>query len=139
MIKICAEQAGVFLKNNRRVLLFQMIISFNLNKKQAMGASKLSQYSRKQKSFARTAKALGHPARVAIIQHLSKVGLATNIDFMRVTELKDATVSQHLAELRRSGIIVGIFLYDRHFYKLNNGAEKAVEDLGLVFGTSCKD
>jgi DNA-binding transcriptional ArsR family regulator len=100
-----------------------------------MGASKIHQYSLKQRSFAKTAKAIGHPARVAIVQYLAEYGLGTNIDFMRVTNLADATVSQHVAELNDAGIIIGHFIHKQHHYHLTSRAEKAVADLNLLFAT----
>jgi DNA-binding transcriptional ArsR family regulator len=101
-----------------------------------MGASKTHQYSATQRSFAATAKAIGHPARVAIVQYLSDYGLATNIDLIRVTDLVDSTVNQHLAELRGAGIIDGHYVGDRHYYRLTNGAEKAVKNLNQLFRPS---
>lgn len=64
-----------------------------------MGSSKTYQYSVNQNNFARIAKAVGHPARVAIIQHLSRYGCLTNMQIMEITRLTDGTISQHLKEL----------------------------------------
>lgn len=98
-----------------------------------MGSSKTHQYSNTQRSFAKTAKAIAHPARVAIVQYLSTYGLATNIDLMGVTRLADATVSQHLKELLHAGILSEVFDHHQHFYKLSGRAEDAVEELQLLF------
>jgi len=61
-----------------------------------MGATKTKDYSANQLTIAALAKALGHPARVAIIEHLIKT-----------LPLSQPTVSQHLRELKSAGIISG--------------------------------
>jgi DNA-binding HxlR family transcriptional regulator len=110
-----------------------MTYSLSLNKKTAiMGSSKTRQYTPKQLSFARIGKSIGHPARVAIVQHLAEFGLATNIEIMEVTQLADATVAQHLNELVCSGMITETYI-NRHYYQLSPVAEKAVESLCLIF------
>lgn len=75
-----------------------------------MGASKTEQFTHTQRSFARTAKAIGHPARVAIIQHLTQVRFASNLELTQVTRLSETTVHQHIQELTRAGLIAGFFL-----------------------------
>lgn len=97
-----------------------------------MGATKKDQYSSKQLSFALTAKALGHPARIAIIQHLAKQGLSNNYTFMLVTQLAHATVCQHLAVLQQAGIIDETFVYDQHYYFLTDSSTASVIKLKRV-------
>lgn len=98
-----------------------------------MGSSKTAQYSLKQKGFARTAKAMGHPARIVIVEFLSSHGLGTNRQFMKATKLCDATVCQHLKELEHAGIITEFYIKDKHYYRLYKSAEFLVQDLQNVF------
>lgn len=72
-----------------------------------MGASKATLFSEAQNELARLAKAIGHPARVAILQHLSKVQGCVCGDIVEVLPLSQSTVSQHLKELKKAGIIKG--------------------------------
>jgi ArsR family transcriptional regulator len=104
----------------------------SLNKKSPMGASKIKAFTASQKSFARVAKAIGHPARVAIVQYLSKESCATNKEFIRITDLSEATVHQHLMELVKAGLIAGNFIGKQHFYRLLPSASERIENLRKV-------
>jgi ArsR family transcriptional regulator len=53
------------------------------------------------------AKALGHPARVRILRHLSGSGKCVCGDLVLEVGLAQATVSQHLKVLRNAGFIRG--------------------------------
>ncbi|MDH4471499.1 MAG: winged helix-turn-helix domain-containing protein [Fluviicola sp.] len=97
-----------------------------------MGASKIKVYTASQKSFARVAKAIGHPARVAIIQYLSKESYATNKDLIRITNLSEATVHQHLKELANAGLIAGRFIERQHHYRILPGTFERIENLKKV-------
>ena len=52
-------------------------------------------------------KALAHPARIAIIQHLVKLDACICSDLVEELGLAQATISQHLKELKSIGIIKG--------------------------------
>lgn len=64
-------------------------------------------YSQQQQRVARYAKALGHPARVAILQFLDLQTTCFFGDIQEVLPIAKATVSQHLSELKASGLIQG--------------------------------
>ena len=98
-----------------------------------MGATKTEQYSTKQLAFARTAKAIGHPARVTIIQHLAETGMATNLEVIEVTGLSIPTVCQHLKELMTARLVVSVFVGNTHYYQLMQDAEQAVKALQFLF------
>mgnify|MGYP001806649539 CR=1 FL=1 len=98
-----------------------------------MGSSKTAQYSVKEKTFAQTAKAMGHPARIVIVQFLAAYGLGTNKHFMEITKLSDATVCQHLKELEHAGIITEFYIENKHYYRLRSKAEESVKELQSVF------
>ncbi len=72
-----------------------------------MGRSKSSEFSAKQNRLADLAKALAHPARIAILEYLAKQQVCMCGDIVEVLPLSQATVSQHLAELKRAGLIKG--------------------------------
>lgn len=72
-----------------------------------MGASKAEHFSQKQNLIAMQLKALGHPARVAIIEYLMSVDTCICGDIVDVLPLSQPTVSQHLRELKNAGLIKG--------------------------------
>ncbi|TXI71358.1 MAG: winged helix-turn-helix transcriptional regulator [Cyclobacteriaceae bacterium] len=72
-----------------------------------MGASKTSSFTSKQNGIATLTKALGHPARVAIIEYLIKVDTCICGDIVNELPLAQPTISQQLKELKNAGLIKG--------------------------------
>ncbi|RYE59161.1 MAG: ArsR family transcriptional regulator [Sphingobacteriales bacterium] len=72
-----------------------------------MGLTKTEIFSDKQNKLAQMMKALGHPARIAIIQYLIKSQGCICGDLVDELGLAQATISQHLKELKNVGIIKG--------------------------------
>ena len=72
-----------------------------------MGASKIINYSEEELLIAKFAKALSHPARVAIIKLLLKKQSCICGDIVEDLPIAQSTVSQHLKELKESGLIKG--------------------------------
>lgn len=72
-----------------------------------MGASKTNHFTDQQNRIAIIAKALGHPARVAIIEYLLKVNTCICSDIVEELPLAQSTISQHLKELKNAGLIKG--------------------------------
>lgn len=72
-----------------------------------MGLTKTSLFTDEQNEIALIAKCLGHPARIAILQHLLKANACINSDLVTELGLAQATISQHLKELKSMGIIKG--------------------------------
>src|SRR4051812_17979445 len=70
-----------------------------------MGASKKEHFTEKQNEFALLAKAFGHPARIAIIEHIFGVHSCTRGDILNELPLAESTISQHLKELKNAGVI----------------------------------
>lgn len=64
-------------------------------------------YSDKQKILARFARAMGNPARIAILEYLSSLDSCFFGDLHNVLPISKATVSQHLKELKDAGLIQG--------------------------------
>jgi DNA-binding transcriptional ArsR family regulator len=72
-----------------------------------MGLTKTEGYTQAQIELATIAKVLGHPARIAIVQHLLEINACIGNDLMEVLPLSQPTISRHLAELKKVGIIQG--------------------------------
>ena len=72
-----------------------------------MGLTKAEIFTEKQNRLATMLKALGHPARIAILQHLLKAQACICGDLVEELGLAQATISQHLKELKNVGIIKG--------------------------------
>lgn len=72
-----------------------------------MGITKSDSFSVEQNELANQLKALAHPARIAIIEHLLKTNSCICGDLVNELPLSQATVSQHLRELKLAGLIKG--------------------------------
>lgn len=72
-----------------------------------MGVTKSEIFTDKQNKLAGMMKALGHPARIAIIQYLVKAQACICGDLVEELGLAQATISQHLKELKNAGLIQG--------------------------------
>lgn len=72
-----------------------------------MGASKTTLFTKQQNDIANMAKAIAHPARIAILQYLVKKNACICGDLVDELGLAQATTSQHLKELKNAGIIHG--------------------------------
>lgn len=85
-----------------------------------MGLTKTStEYSTEQVRIAELAKALAHPARVAIVQYLMKAEECICGDLVDALPLSQSTVSQHLKALKSAGIITGSVEPPKVCYCLN--------------------
>jgi DNA-binding transcriptional ArsR family regulator len=72
-----------------------------------MGATKTDLFSKKQNDLANMAKAIAHPARIAILQQLIKTNSCICGDLVEDLGLAQPTISQHLKELKNAGLIQG--------------------------------
>lgn len=72
-----------------------------------MGATKAEEFSVKDNKVAKYAKALSHPARVAIVKLLIQKKSCICGDIVEELPLSQSTVSQHLKELKEAGLIKG--------------------------------
>jgi DNA-binding transcriptional ArsR family regulator len=72
-----------------------------------MGTTKTEEFSLKDNKIAKYAKALAHPARIAIIRLLIKKNACVCGDIVGELPLSQSTVSQHLKELKDVGLIKG--------------------------------
>ncbi|HMG69291.1 MAG TPA: metalloregulator ArsR/SmtB family transcription factor [Chitinophagaceae bacterium] len=97
-----------------------------------MGATKTEYFSLRQNSMATLTKALGHPARIAIIEYLIKVNTCICGDIVNELPLAQPTISQHLKELKTAGLIKGNIEGNSICYCID---EKAIEKLQNYFAT----
>lgn len=72
-----------------------------------MGITKTEIFTDQQNEIALFAKVFGHPARVAILQHLFKINACVCGDLVHEIKLAQPTISQHLKELKLLGLIKG--------------------------------
>jgi len=72
-----------------------------------MGLTKTEEFTKVQNDLALLAKALGHPARIAILQFLADKKSCVCGDIVDELPLSQSTVSQHLKELKKVGLIKG--------------------------------
>jgi DNA-binding transcriptional ArsR family regulator len=83
------------------------IVILRLNNKTKMGLAKSEIFTDQQNQIAVFAKVFGHPARVAILQHLFKIEGCICGDLVNEIGLAQPTISQHLKELKNLGLIKG--------------------------------
>lgn len=72
-----------------------------------MGLTKTTLFTDEQNKTAKMARAFAHPARVAILQNLLRANTCINSDLVKELGLAQATISQHLRELKEIGLIKG--------------------------------
>lgn len=72
-----------------------------------MGLTKTEGFTKSQVELAAITKALGHPARIAILQFLAERKACVCGDIVDELPLSQSTVSQHLKELKTAGLIKG--------------------------------
>jgi ArsR family transcriptional regulator len=89
-------------------------------------------FSREDRQLADVAKALCHPARIAILRTLAKRGTCICGEIVEVLPLAQSTVSQHLKELKKAGLIQGTVSGPKSCYCVNT---KALSALGTSFSS----
>jgi len=94
-----------------------------------MGITKKEIFTVQQNEIANIAKVLGHPARIAIIEHLSKTQSCICNDLVNEIGLAQATISQHLKELKKVGIIQGTIEGTSVCYCLNHDKWKEIKTI----------
>ena len=94
-----------------------------------MGATKTDLFTKQQNGIANMAKAIAHPARVAILQYLVKKNACVTGDLVEELGLAQPTTSQHLKELKNAGIIQGTVEGTSVCYCLNPKVWRQYKDL----------
>lgn len=95
-----------------------------------MGLTKSEVFTEEQNQIAEYAKAFAHPARVAILQYLITHRECICGDLVEVLPLSQSTISQHLKELKRIGIIKGTIDPPKVCYCID---EKIWEEVQTMF------
>ena len=85
-----------------------------------MGSTKTSLFTHDQNHLAQICKALAHPARIAILDHLIHSKTCINNDLVTELGLAQATISQHLKELKKLELIQGTIEGSRICYCINH-------------------
>ncbi|MCK6604629.1 MAG: winged helix-turn-helix transcriptional regulator [Ignavibacteriaceae bacterium] len=98
-----------------------------------MAYSKREEFTPEEIWIADVAKAISHPARVAILKILSEQNVCMCGDIVELLPLSQSTVSQHLKELKRVGLIKGEIDGPKVCYCIDNEifnkAKQAVDEL----------
>lgn len=102
---------------------------FAINDKAAMAFHKKEAFSIKEQLLATYAKALSHPARIAILQVLAKRKECICGEIVEILPLAQSTVSRHLKELKEAGLIKGTISGPRSCYCINHAAFVQMEKL----------
>lgn len=84
-----------------------------------MAVSKKEEFGKKEQELAALAKAISHPARIAILKVLAQRNECICGDIVEVLPLAQSTVSQHLKELKEAGLIEGTIDGPRSCYCIN--------------------
>lgn len=96
-------------------------------------------YTAKQEEVARFAKALGHPARIAILQFLASRNTCYFGDIHEELPIAKATVSQHLKELKDAGLIQGEIETPKVKYCINRENWRLAQQLLADLFRSCAE
>jgi predicted transcriptional regulator len=101
-----------------------------------MGLTKTEIFTEEQNSLAVMLKALAHPARIAILQQIIKANACICGDLVDDLGLAQATISQHLKELKNAGLIQGTIEGASVCYCIEPKAWNLLsEELGAFFGS----
>jgi len=99
-----------------------------------MGISKSNLFTNQQNMLANWAKALAHPARIAILEILAQAKGCACGELVDQLPLSQATISQHLKAMKEAGLIIGEGQGRKMCYCINEGAcAKAGNALKMFF------
>ena len=101
-----------------------------------MGVTKTDNFTEKQNEIAQLFKALGHPARIAIIEFLMKQNSCICGDIVNEIQLSQPTISQHLKELKQANIIQGTIEGKTICYCINLETMSKIIDILSIYGTA---
>jgi ArsR family transcriptional regulator len=99
-----------------------------------MAFHKKEEFSQREQDLAAFAKAMSHPARIAILKVLAQRNECICGEIVEVLPLAQSTVSQHLKELKNAGLVKGETDGPRSCYCINWKAfEKFNSELSFLF------
>lgn len=94
-----------------------------------MSTNKKEAFTQEEQELAELAKALAHPARIAILKELARRNVCICGEIVEVLPLAQSTVSQHLKELQQAGLIKGSVDGVKSCYCINYEAFKRFEGI----------
>lgn len=101
-----------------------------------MGLTKTEIFTTEQNHLSSLLKAMAHPARIAILQNIIKANACICGDLVEELGLAQATISQHLKELKNAGLIQGTIEGVSVCYCIHPENWKLLSDqLGAFFGS----
>ncbi len=104
-----------------------------------MAFSKKDEFTKNDIWLADVAKALSHPARIKILKILTGMNVCMCGDIVELLPLSQSTVSQHLKELKRVGLITGEIEGSKVCYCINYAnLKKAKSEIDKLFNQVCK-
>jgi DNA-binding transcriptional ArsR family regulator len=106
---------------------FLLVENINRNIAMNMGATKTTEFTARDNRLAKYAKAMAHPARVAILKFLANKKTCQCGDIVEEMPLSQSTVSQHLKELKAAGLIKGAIEGTRVCYCIDEKEWKAAQ------------
>ena len=104
-----------------------------------MGITKTEIFTEEQNRLAVMLKAIAHPARIAILQRIISANACICGDLVSEFGLAQATISQHLKELKNAGLIQGSIEGASICYCINPEAWKLLEKELNIFISSYKE
>jgi len=104
-----------------------------------MGLTKTEIFTEEQNRLAKMLKAMAHPARIAILQNLIKVNACICGELVGELGLAQATISQHLKELKDAGLIQGTIEGASVCYCIDPAAWKLLENQIKTFMSDYKE
>lgn len=123
----CEAKQGSQQKNLVCIFSLSYICDERLRKNMAI--TKKEEFSDEERRFAELAKALSHPARIAILRILAEQKSCICGEIVEVLPLAQATVSQHLKELKNVGLVQGTIDGPRSCYCLNPNVVKEITNM----------
>ena len=103
-----------------------------------MPIAKTEEFTKTDIWLADIAKALSHPARIRILKILTEMNVCMCGDIVELLPLSQSTVSQHLKELKRVGLIQGEIEGPKVCYCVNNQTlQKAKKEMDKLFSLVC--
>lgn len=101
-----------------------------------MATHKKEAFGQFEQELAELAKALAHPARIAILKELAKRNTCVCGEIVEVLPLAQSTVSQHLKELQQAGLIQGTVEGTKSCYCINRDTFQRFEQMLKSFFVS---
>ncbi len=107
-----------------------------------MGITKNHIFNDYQNETASITKVLGHPARIAIIQHISQNEYCNCNDLVKATGLAQPTVSQHLSEIKKINVLKEKYKGKNTFYAIDlevlNQYRRKINDFFVKVQVNCQ-